>query len=430
MNLEKLLNEYNCIKDFENDILSGNPLLDNNSIRILHYKLKFILKEESLRNLSTWNSKIVNIRKKLYYERVKNFRIPYHDLPEKSEYYKPNIAPAEKQQFKKKNLLSQAVSVSDPLSLDNLKYSENLAGAVDELEELKIIILDIDRTFPTILYFRDIKIRKQLIEILFLWYKTNNFGYKQGFHEILAMIFLIVADKVDFLKDNQTENNVGPNNRDLETCNTYPEFKQIFNSNEIVCDAFLIFSEFIKQPILEYYVEATLVLNCKTFDLLLEQFDKELYHNLVIEIGLENQIWLIRYYKLLLMRELPLNLVLSVWDRLICFQDYNIFMSCIILDLLLKIKKKILIFDSDSVLKILLNYSNNTKLVINDEFFNDVLLTYNAINNNNLNEIGNMLNLKSNNCELVCKQGCSINDFLHKLRLNEKLRRIVKKQLN
>ena len=82
------------------------------------------------------------------------------------------------------------LDVNNPLNQSeanpwNQKFKDN---------ELKTIIhQDVIRTFPSLPIFRDLKIQQVLGKILFLWCKLNpDVGYRQGMHELAAVIYYVV----------------------------------------------------------------------------------------------------------------------------------------------------------------------------------------------------------------------------------------------
>lgn len=54
-------------------------------------------------------------------------------------------------------------------------------------------------SFPEIAYFRDMEVQHHLTNVLYLWSSMNSeIGYRQGMHELLAMIYIAVDyDSVD-----------------------------------------------------------------------------------------------------------------------------------------------------------------------------------------------------------------------------------------
>ncbi|MBL0928199.1 MAG: TBC domain-containing protein, partial [Phycisphaerales bacterium] len=64
-------------------------------------------------------------------------------------------------------------------------------------EELKkMIVLDVDRTFPECAFFREQETQEALKNILFVFCKTKlSDQYRQGMHELLALIYLVLEQE-------------------------------------------------------------------------------------------------------------------------------------------------------------------------------------------------------------------------------------------
>ncbi len=63
----------------------------------------------------------------------------------------------------------------------------NVNNNEDELSHQ--IYIDICRLYPSIPFFRESHVKKDLFKILYIWSKLNpDTGYRQGMHEILAPI--------------------------------------------------------------------------------------------------------------------------------------------------------------------------------------------------------------------------------------------------
>ena len=65
-------------------------------------------------------------------------------------------------------------------------------------KELRDIIQkDIDRTMQDVDFFTSEHVKGQMFDILYLWAKDNNeFGYRQGMNEILAMVVHAIFEEV------------------------------------------------------------------------------------------------------------------------------------------------------------------------------------------------------------------------------------------
>ena len=85
---------------------------------------------------------------------------------------------------------ARAVHGLDPLSLDK---SSPWASWFADLDMRAEIRRDTERTFPDIEAFREPRVQDALTNILHVWTKLNaGIGYRQGMHELLAMLLLAV----------------------------------------------------------------------------------------------------------------------------------------------------------------------------------------------------------------------------------------------
>ncbi len=63
---------------------------------------------------------------------------------------------------------------------------------------------DVLRTFPSMSLFRSVKVQELLERILFLWCKLNpDVGYRQGMHELVAVIYYVVSKDSRCLTDTE-----------------------------------------------------------------------------------------------------------------------------------------------------------------------------------------------------------------------------------
>ena len=108
-----------------------------------------------------------------------------------------------------RNLCSEAVFQAtdcDPLAEDesvwSLRASRTLADRKQnpyeqyrrDQELRQEILQDIERCMPENTFFREPNVRDSLLEILFIYCKLNqDVSYRQGFHEIAATIYWVVA---------------------------------------------------------------------------------------------------------------------------------------------------------------------------------------------------------------------------------------------
>lgn len=150
--------------------------------------------------------------------------------------------------------------------------------------------------------------------------------------------------------------------------------------------------------------ETALLRSIESFNQYLLKVDQLIHYSLISKLKLESQLWCIRYYRLLLLRELGSNLTLAnlLWDKLITVDSNRIthvLTFCIIV-LLINIKADLIICDFSEALGLLLHYppqsENNPSEFIHDLF----------------NESLNLLNLKDNDLKLY-EQGMKINQKMN-----------------
>lgn len=94
------------------------------------------------------------------------------------------------------------------------------------------ILQDIERCMPENTFFREPNVRNSLLEILFIYCKLNqDVSYRQGFHEIAATIYWVVA--CDAL--------LSPAPEEAEAAEDESMMREALDSNYIKHDAFSIF---------------------------------------------------------------------------------------------------------------------------------------------------------------------------------------------
>jgi len=226
--------------------------------------------------------------------------------------------------------------VKDQYSL-YFKFKDILSK--EDYEFLDIIKIDVTRTFQKVELFKQEKIQKLLINILFIFAKNNKeIGYRQGMSDLCA-IFLYVVYKERILDSSFIEDNttfifylLHSNNEFLEhdTYSLFSKFmlkgyiqfflyndekfingdlslietqkKKLLKKNEIINSND---SELRKRIYLVYYNEFSLI-------------DKELYEFMVDKI--EPEIFMVRWYLCAFCREFPLPQLLDLWDLILLQQ--------------------------------------------------------------------------------------------------------------
>jgi len=226
--------------------------------------------------------------------------------------------------------------VKDKYSL-YFKYKDILSQ--EDYEFLDIIKVDVTRTFQKIELFKQEKIQKALINILFVFAKNNKeIGYRQGMSDLCA-IFLYVIYKDKFLEASFIDDNTSfiyyllySNNEFLEH-DTYSLFSRfmlkgyiqffLYNDDKFINGDLSIIdtekkkllkkeeilnsndSELKKRIFLVYYHEFPLV-------------DNQLYQFMVDKI--EPEIFIVRWYLCAFSREFPLSQLVEFWDLILLQQ--------------------------------------------------------------------------------------------------------------
>ena len=226
--------------------------------------------------------------------------------------------------------------VKDKYSL-YFKYKDILSK--EDYEFLDIIKVDVTRTFQKVELFKQEKIQKALINILFVFAKNNKeIGYRQGMSDLCA-IFLYVIYKDKFLDASFKEDNTSfiyyllySNNEFLEL-DTYSLFSRfmlkgyiqffLYNDEKFINGDLSIIdtekkkllkkeeisnsndSELKKRIFLVYYHEFPLV-------------DNQLYRFMVDKI--EPEIFIVRWYLCAFSMEFPLSQLVEFWDLILLQQ--------------------------------------------------------------------------------------------------------------
>ncbi|CCH60104.1 hypothetical protein TBLA_0C03000 [Henningerozyma blattae CBS 6284] len=192
-------------------------------------------------------------------------------------------------------------------------------------------------------------------------FKSKN--YQQGYHEILGLIYLqVYKTSVDHGSGNLSST--------TELGLSKLEMRNVF-------EIYIKLMEQIK-PI--FYERKRLIRWERTqFQNILQNCNEVVYSKLYPAItnvsnksgakntktgNYSNLIWLVRWTRLIFLRELPREDVLIIWDHILTFQyPIEIFMACLIILLLLlkfnKISQIDPIVDNDEILELMLHYKLN-----------------------------------------------------------------------
>lgn len=326
-------------------------------------------------NIQTWDTRLSESRV-IYHAltKRKDMNIPWWDLESDHIFYQSKeLTLTRKQSLKrypsakiprnvKKTQLS-TISISnsdDPLSSSSSQLPLSKDNhIIDDLDLLKTIIMDIDRLFPGEKYFNSLtptslESKRQLIELLFVWSKCNpQVGYKQGFHEIMGLIYInLYKEAIDVPNDSTISKD------DLKILSLY-------DKHYLPHDLFTLFNRFMVQGgiIGRFYEnESVLWKSIESINVNLMKIDQLIHYNLISKLKLESQLWAIRYLRLLLLRELGNNLETTslLWDKLVSVQksitSIPDLITFLIIGLLIRVKTELITCDFSECLSLLLHY--------------------------------------------------------------------------
>lgn len=359
---------------FRNAILSNeyNPKSVNFS-RLLIWKT--CLLTETL-NIPAWDSKLSASRAvyRLLRQNI-DMAVPWNTLERDNEFYSLSVSRTSR--FSHTRSLVRINDVEDdPLSMNP---SNNLKQLRPDLELLDAIILDIQRLFPGEDFFHNGSdsahaAKRQLITVLYTWCKCNpTVGYKQGIHEILGLIYLNMLG----------ESMILPSSNDYASEELM--ILSLFDLQYLEHDLFALFNRFVVSSGLIhafYETEGRLMQSIESFNGLLMKVDQLIHYNLITKLRLESPLWIIRFLRLLLLRELSNDLEVPslLWDKLVaaelltpkgqtCLADLIICMTVI---LLVHLKTELMLCDFSEALSLLLHYPISTKMNLYPEFISQL----------------------------------------------------------
>lgn len=362
------------ISAFRNAVLSNeyNPKSENFS-RLLIWKT--CLLTETL-NIPAWDSKLLASRAVYHLLRLNSdMAVPWNSLERDNEFYSLSV-PKSSHSSQARRLVRINDVEDDPLSSNATNSLHQLRS---DLELLDAIILDIQRLFPGENFFHNGSdsahaAKRQLITVLFIWCKCNpSVGYKQGIHEILGLIYL------NMLGESLTL----PNTKDYAT--EEMSILSLFDLHYLEHDLFALFNRFVVSSGLIhafYETEGSLMLSIESFNGLLMKVDQLIHYNLITKLRLESPLWIIRFLRLLLLRELSNDLEVPsmFWDKLVvaelltpkgqtCLADLII---CTTVVMLVHLKTELMLCDFSEALSLLLHYPISTKINRYPDFINQL----------------------------------------------------------
>ena len=338
-------------------------------------------------------------------------------LPNNSD-IKDWIEKTHNQRAKYKKKLKKYFSIKkykgDPLGGGgNSKKNERDYNTLHEENELrKIINLDIVRTYQNINLFVQENIKKLLLNIIFIWCKENeDVSYRQGMNELLAILILCFYPYYfPFQKEQKPTKEEIIKYIDLNKENKYNLliYNYFHDEEEIESDLYYVFNSLMKKGMKNLFDPKVLQKNgdqYKLYELFPDIFkddieeeksdyisrrcfllineklkiiDEELFQyfrKLDINCGAFLQKWL----RCIFAREFELDKVFILWDVILVQEYINennqkyslLFMDCICLSMLIRIRNKIFKRDQNDVFALLFKYPHF------DDVKDIIILAYN-----------------------------------------------------
>ena len=266
---------------------------------------------------------------------------------------------------------------------------------ITEIDNVRIINLDIDRTFPTTKIFSNKKIKNIENSILLIWSSENKeIGYHQGMNEILAMI---IYSLYPFYFKNNTKNFFDNFNNEILNDDLFKIKKELYDffhdEDELESDIYNLFNLIMNKGIKKLYfeVEINQNQNNEIQEYLLQRCNNIINKKIRLQNenlfkhfklnGIDCEIFLQKWLKCLFDREFNYKITLRIWDALIYdneindIKDFNL-VDYICVSMIDNIKDKLIKTDQAENLEMLFNYPK-----INSAYF----IIENAINiRNNL----------------------------------------------
>ncbi|KAG0185518.1 TBC1 domain, member 5 [Apophysomyces sp. BC1034] len=252
--------------------------------------------------------------------------------------------PAEK--MLKKGESQEDLSDNNPLALNESNPWQQYFA---DIELRKVILQDVERTFPDVDYFRSEMVQQHMTDILFIYCKLHqNVSYRQGMHELLAPLYLITATESLGLAESDDLTNI-----------TDPVTKimvQTLDSAYVEHDAYILFDSLMKsaKPWYEFNESVPRPIQAQNSRLnpvvsaclrvhnqYLRKIDPVLYKHLE-SLGIEPQLYGIRWLRLLFGREFDIDNLLKLWDAIFAEDATLSIVEFICLSILLRMRDQLL----------------------------------------------------------------------------------------
>ena len=227
----------------------------------------------------------------------------------------------------------------------------------NRMNEIK---LDIDRTFQEMPFFQRSSVQKSLINILFVFGKRLKLQYRQGMNEICAILFHVVSEGLSSAAvDGKSTPQIHPSDEDsMESAEavTFALFTRLMMKVGIV-------DFFFTQPVVAVG-RATgtgspiLIRSDKIFELLAHK-DQRLHKHLLMN-DIPPNLYLVRWVRLLFAREFSFTNIVKLWDFFFTHIGPSVVFPCIIdyfaVAMILHIRQSLITSDNSGCFTLLLKY--------------------------------------------------------------------------
>ncbi|USW48174.1 Putative Rab-GTPase-TBC domain-containing protein [Septoria linicola] len=232
----------------------------------------------------------------------------------------------------------------DPLSQNTENSTWQQSAKDDDLRAE--ILQDVERCMLD--FTREPETQRMLVDILFTFCKLNpDVGYRQGMHEVAAYVLWVIQD--DAVVVDNSSRALGEDSI----------IKTVFDAEHVEHDSFAVFGQVMQSAAKSFYLSegpTSISVRSKTiFEELLPQVDKALTNHLQ-SLDIVPQVFLIRWIRLLFVREFESNDVLALWDVLFAEDSSLEIVDHICVIMLLRIRWHLLEADYNHALGLLLRY--------------------------------------------------------------------------
>jgi len=237
-------------------------------------------------------------------------------------------------------------------------------------ELIHTIELDLKRTYPELAFFSSRQTRTQMLNILFTWCKSHSqISYRQGMHELLAPILLVNTAQRAFL--NQLPSKCRGVGIDDEISDKPPStddsisvplqlLRLAQDKAFIEHDSYFVFNSLMSSMGQFYRHDHSrkeslpIVQKCRDIQSkLLYKVDAQ-YSNYLNDVGIEPQLYGLRWIRLLFSREFHIRDVCGLWDGI--FSEGFEIVDYLCVAMLLFVKKSVIDREQHQALRRIMKY--------------------------------------------------------------------------